>query len=141
MFKKIYFYIYLVIAFVFVFLVTTSCSSEPSKNEPQKSEQSKEEQKNSIGEIGHLSVSRHIDTAYTYGLSVNAGGVLGATRYYLYCSTKNDPNTATIILDSETNSLSTTLNRHATAGTYYFWYRAGNGTDYTDFSNCVSLTF
>ena len=131
----------IIIALVFVSLVTTSCSSEPSNNEPPKSESPIEEKKSSLGEIGHLNVSRHIDSAYTYGLSVNAGGVLGATRYYLYCSKTDDPNTATIIVDSETNILSTSLNRHTTSGTYYFWYRAGNGTDFTDFSNRVSLTF
>ena len=124
------------ITLALVALITTSCSSEPSTIEP-----SKKEIKSNLGEIGQLSVTRHIDTAYTYGLSVNAGGVLGATRYYLYCSKTDDPNTATIIVDSETNTLSTTLNRHATSGTYYFWYRAGNGTDYTDYSNRVSLSF
>ena len=125
-----------IIVLVFVVLFATGCSHEPSNNEP-----SKKGQEGSLGEIGYLNVSRHIDTAYTYGLSVSAGGVLGATRYYLYCGQTEDPNTATIIVDSETNTLSTTLNRHTTSGTYYFWYRAGNGTDYTDFSNRVSLSF
>ncbi len=132
----------IIVALAFAVLITTGCSPEPSKsNPPKEEEQSQEEQQSSLGEIGHLNVSRHIDTAYTYGLSVSAGGVLGATRYYLYCGKTDDPNTASIIVDSETNSLSTTLNRHATSGTYYFWYRAGNGTEYTDFSNRVSLSF
>lgn len=131
-----------IFALAFAVLITTSCSPEPSKSDPSKKEPSQEEQQqSSLGKIGHLNVSRHIDTAYTYGLSVSAGGVLGATRYYLYCGTTEDPNTANIIVDSETNSLSTTLNRHATSGKYYFWYRAGNGTEYTDFSNRVSLSF
>ena len=130
----------ILIAFVFIILAITSCSPEPTKNDSPKEEPS-EEQESSLGEIGHLDVSRHIDTAYTYGLNVSAGGVLGATRYYLYCGKTDDPNAATIIIDSDTNTLSTTLNRHTTSGTYYFWYRAGNGTTYTDFSNIVSLSF
>ncbi len=134
-------HITIIIALAFAILIATGCSPEPSKNDSPKKEPSQEAQQSSLGEIGHLNVSRHIDTAYTYGLSVSAGGVLGATRYYLYCGTTEDPNTATIIVDSEANSLSTTLNRHATSGTYYFWYRAGNGTEYTDFSNRVSVSF
>lgn len=133
----------IIVALAFAVLITTGCSPEPSKSNPPKEEEpsQEEQQQSSLGEIGHLNVSRHIDTAYTYGLSVSAGGVLGATRYYLYCGKTDDPNTASIIVDSETNSLSTTLNRHATSGTYYFWYRAGNGTEYTDFSNRVSVSF
>ena len=123
--------ILIIITLVLLVLAATGCSSEPAE----------EKHESNLGKIGHLTVRRHIDSAYTYGLSVEADGVLGATRYYLYCGTTNNPDYATIILDKETNSLSTDLNRYTTSGTYYFWYRAGNGTDYTDFSNCVSLSF
>ena len=124
--------ILIIITLVLLVLVAIGCSSEPEPEEKHES---------NLGKIGHLTMKRHIDTAYTYGLSVEADGVFGATRYYLYCSKTNDPKTATIILDKENNTLSTDLNRRTTSGTYYFWYRAGNGTDYTDFSNCVSLSF
>jgi hypothetical protein len=140
---------------LFIALVFVSCSSNPAdkplsgssntselaSNDSQDSTETKSSQTSSLGEIGHLNVSRHIDTGYTYGLRVNAEGVLGATRYYLYYSKTDDPKTAKILIDNTTNSLSTDLNRHSTSGTYYFWYRAGDGTYFTDFSNRVSITF
>lgn len=94
-----------------------------------------------LGTIGNLSVKRSVDTSRTYGINVNADGVLGATQYYLYNSKTNDPGTATIIYSNTTNQLSMSLDRYTTHGTYYFWYRASDGRTYTAYSNAVSLTF